>query len=81
MPDIYIRYFLFSQEHHDKVKALEEKAGNKHYRDGNVIVAGFPKPYTAIVLRPEEYTRRFGDAKVVLCDDIRKVKYTRPSNN
>ena len=78
MPDIYIRYFLFSQEHHNKTKVLEEKAGNRYYKDGTVMVEGFPKPYTTIVVNPTEYLKRFPDAKTVLCTDIRKAKYTRP---
>lgn len=78
MADLYTRYFLFSQDHYDKVKAIEEKAGNRNYKFGTVLVGGYPKIYTIVTRNPTAYTQRYGDAKIVLSGDIRKVRYTDP---
>lgn len=78
MSDINHRFFMFSREHYDNIKAIEEKSGNRNYRFGQVYVNGVPKPFTTIVRDPNGYTTRYGDAKVVISGDIRKIRYTEP---
>lgn len=75
--DINQRYFMFSKDHFDKMVDIEKKAGNS-YKPGTVIVNGFPKKFTMITRDPEQYTTRYGDAKVVISGDIRKIRYTDP---
>lgn len=75
--DINFRYFMFSKEHYDKTLEIEKKAGNK-YKFGTVIVNGYPKVFTGITRNPESYSQRYGDAKVIISGDIRKIRYTEP---
>ncbi len=56
-----------------------DASGNKHYKFGTVLVNGYPKMFTSIVRDPNQYSGRYGDAKVVASGDIRKMRYTEPS--
>lgn len=76
--DINYRYFMFSKDHYDKIIEIEKKAGNS-YKFGEVLVNGYPKKFTMITRNPETYTQRYGDAKVVISGDIRKIRYSEPS--
>lgn len=76
--DINFRYFMFSKEDYDKKTEIEKRAGN-NYKFGTVMVNGFPKKFTMITRNPESYTQRYGDAKVIISGDIRKIRYTEPS--
>lgn len=76
MPDIYKRYFMFSREHQDKLKELAKKNGNINPKFGKVMVGGSYKTYTQIVTNPDTYSSRYGDARVIVSGDIRKIRYT-----
>ena len=74
--DIYKRYFVFSKEHMDKKKAMDESMG-KRSKFGTVVVNGVSKIYTDIVTNMDNC--RYGDSILVIEGDIRKVKYTNPN--
>lgn len=76
MADLYQRYFMFSTEHYNKVLEIEKQNGNRNYKFGTVMVNGFPKKFTQIVRDPQNYTKLYGDAKVIISGDIRKIRYT-----
>lgn len=76
--DINQRYFMFSREHYDIIKSIEEKSGNRNYKFGQVYVNGIPKTYTSIERNPEVYSKRYGDAKVIITGNIRKIRHTEP---
>ena len=70
---------MFSHDHYEAIKETEARSGNKHYKFGTVLVNGYPKMFTSIVRDPNQYSGRYGDAKVVASGDIRKMRYTEPS--
>ena len=73
--DLYTRYFMFSNEHLNKIKELATKNGDMNPKIGKVLVAGNYKKYTHMTNDPESYTRRYSDARIILSGDIRKIKY------
>lgn len=72
---LYTRYFMFSNEHLDKIKELAEKNGDKNPKIGKVMVAGNYKKYTYMTCDPETYSQRYSDARIVCSGDIRKIRY------
>ena len=76
--DINHRYFMYSREHQDKIKEIESKGGNRNYKFGVVYINGTPRTYTSIVRDPNGYTTLYGDAKVLVSGDIRKIRFTEP---
>lgn len=75
MPDMYKRYFMFSREHQEQLKALAKKNGNLNPKFGKVMVGGSYKIYTQITTNPDTYSSRYGDARVIVSGDIRKIRY------
>ncbi len=73
--DLYMRYFMFSNEHLNKIKELAIKNGDMNPKLGKVLVAGNYKKFTHMTNDPESYSRRYSDARVILSGDIRKIKY------
>lgn len=73
--DLYIRYFMFSNEHLNKIKELAIKNGEMNPRIGKVLVSGNYKKYTHMTNDPESYCRRYPDARTIISGDIRKIKY------
>jgi len=76
MSDIYLRYFVFSQQQMELKKSVELKLGRKA-TFGTVIVNGSPKVYTDVLASMS--TSRFGDAVVLTSGDIRSISYTDPA--
>ena len=72
---LYTRYFMFSNEHLDKIKELAEKNGDKNPKIGKVMVAGNYKKYTYMTRDPETYSQRYSDARIICSGDIRKIRY------
>lgn len=75
---LYTRYFMFSYEHLKKIQELADKNGNKNPQLGKVMVAGNYKRYTFMTRDPESYSQRYGDARVIISGDIRKIRYAEP---
>lgn len=75
MADLYSRYFMFSNEHMQKVKDLAKKNGDFNPIFGKVLVGGQYKMYTMLTNDPESYTKRYSDARTVVSGDIRQIKY------
>lgn len=74
--DMYHRYFIYSAiQKKDKEKIY--KQANKTYMPGSVMVKGYSKPFTDIVLKIENCP--YSDAQVVIQGDIRKISYTPPT--
>lgn len=73
MSDLYNRYFIFSQQQMNLRIDIESKLGVKP-KFGTVIVNGSPKIFTDILV--DMSTSRFGDSKILITGDIRKIKYT-----
>ena len=73
--NLYIRYFMFSNEHLNKIKELAIKNGNMNPKLGKVLVSGNFKKYTMLTNDPESYRKRYSDARIVMSGDIRKIKY------
>ena len=69
----YDRIFIFSQEQMDLKKRVE---GNR-CKFGTVVVNGSKKIYTDIVKNMSRV--QYGDAKVIIQGDIRKIKYFPPA--
>ena len=51
--DLYTRYFMFSNEHLNKIKELAIKNGNMNPKLGKVLVCGNYKKYTHMTNDPE----------------------------
>lgn len=77
---LYTRYFMYSYEHYLKIKELSDKNGVKNPQLGKVMVAGNYKKYTFMTRDPESYTKRYADARVIMSGDIRKIRYTEPTD-
>ena len=75
MTDLYTRYFMFSNEHLNKIKELARKNGEMNPKLGKVLVSGNYKKFTHMTNDPESYCRRYSDARTVVSGDIRKIKY------
>ena len=75
MPDLYTRTWIFSSQQQEELLKIKGKS----YVLGSVIVNGVPKPYTDILRDPS--ICRFTDAKQLITGDIRRISYTKPSNN
>ena len=73
--NLYIRYFMFSNEHLNKIKELAIKNGNMNPKLGKVLVSGNFKKYTMLTNDPESYSKRYSDARIVMSGAIRKIKY------
>ena len=73
---MYKRYFMFSREHQEQIKRTAKKNGNLNPKFGSVLVNGSFKKYTTITTKPDNYSSRYGDARVVISGDIRKIRYT-----
>lgn len=73
--NLYIRYFMFSNEHLNKIKELAIKNGNMNPKLGKVLVSGNFKKYTMLTNDPESYSKRYSDTRIVMSGDIRKIKY------
>ena len=75
---MYTRYFMFSYEHSKKLEELAKKNGNMSPKLGKVMVAGNYKKYTFMTTDPERYSKLYGDARIVVSGDLRKMRYTEP---
>lgn len=73
--NLYTRYFMFSHEHFNKIKELAEKNGDMNPKLGKVLVSGNFKKYTMLTNDPENYSKRYPDARIIASGDIRKIKY------
>lgn len=75
--DMYHRYFVYSVEQRKEKEAIAKKLG-KIYTPGSVVVKGYRKPFTDVVL--DLNTFRYSDVQIVITGDIRKINHTPPSN-
>lgn len=75
MADLYTRYFMFSNEHLNKIRELASKNGDMNPKIGKVLVHGNYKKYTFMTNNPDVYSSRYADARIVVSGDIRKIKY------
>lgn len=75
--NIHKRYFIFSKTQMENMIKLQKQRGGLTPKFGEVIVNGSPKIYTDIVASPDNI--RYSDSKILLAEDIRMVKYTKPN--
>lgn len=75
--NIYKRYFIFSRTQMQNTINLQKQRGGIAPKFGEVIVNGSPKIYTDIITSPDNI--RYSDSKILLAEDIRMVKYTKPN--
>lgn len=75
MADIYTRYFAFSQKQMEVRRKIETKP-----KFGTVIVNGSPKVYTDIMTSANQNDKQYPDTIVLISGDIRKIKFTEPSD-
>lgn len=71
------RYFIFSKTQMQNTINLQKQRGGISPVFGEVIVNGIPKIYTDIVTSPDNV--RYPDSKILLAEDIRIAKYTKPN--
>jgi hypothetical protein len=69
---------MFSYEHLQKLEDLAKRNGDLSAKLGKVMVNGNYKKYTFMTTNPEKYSKIYGDARIVLSGDIRKIRYTEP---
>ena len=72
---MFNRFVIYSSEQKKEMETIA-KNSNKTFKLGTVIVNGKSKPYTDIILSMNNC--KYGDAKIVIAGDIRKLSITEP---
>ena len=73
--NMYERTFVYSRQQMDDQIRIELNAGRPKPKFGMVNVNGVFKTYTEIL--PPGRESRYADARVLIKDDMRKIKYTK----